>query len=55
MTDEEKEELIKVLKAEIVQLKTQITKQQERAKHLEERVTELMIAANSPRRGMPWL
>jgi hypothetical protein len=54
MTDEEKEELIKVLKTENEQLKIQIAELEERGKRLKERISALMVAATSPRRGMPW-
>jgi len=54
MTDEEKQEFIKVLKAENEQLKEEIKKLQERGERLESKINELTRVAAMPRRGMPW-
>ncbi len=54
MKDEEKQELIKLLKLENAELKNQILKLEERSERLESKINELTRVAAMPRRGMPW-
>ena len=54
LKDEEKQELIKLLKLENAELKNQILKLEERSERLESKINELTRVAAMPRRGMPW-